>query len=287
MSGYRFCRTDDVDLLVDAYNRCYAVHFDGEPRMTVEDFRRDTREINLWASSCMVAFANDDPIAVLLSAKRETGSLIHRIGVHPDHQRQGHGRHLLTSLRNKLAILGPPRLEVELPAGALGPRRFFESCDYVDEARYADFVRTEPEPADRPTRGVIPIAVDELLECGAFDPLACRSWHRTGQTLLNRKHQIDGLTIASDMRVEAYVLHRPDLSGGRREIVAIGHAGGETATAFLGIVVRHLAAIHPEPLFVPRVSQQEVSWDLLESWGFRRTEEYVSCAAIAPVPGTA
>ena len=83
--------------------------------MTPAAFKRSIRDLHVWCSSCMVAFAGSDPIGVLIGAKRPSATLIYRIAVHPDHQRQGHGRHLLTSLSSKLAILGPPRLVAEVP----------------------------------------------------------------------------------------------------------------------------------------------------------------------------
>ena len=63
--------------------------------MTPAAFKRSIRDLQVWCSSCMVAFSGSDPIGVLIGAKRPSGTLIHRIAVHPDHQRQGHGRHLL------------------------------------------------------------------------------------------------------------------------------------------------------------------------------------------------
>ena len=83
--------------------------------MTPATFKRSIRDLQVWCSSCMVAFAGPDPIGVLIGAKRPSGTLIHKIAVHPDHCRQGHGRHLLTSLSSKLAILGPPRIVAEIP----------------------------------------------------------------------------------------------------------------------------------------------------------------------------
>src|SRR5688500_8674890 len=102
MSSYRFCRTDDIGLLVDALNRCWAPHFPGEPPITAAAFKRSIRDLQVWCSSCMVAFSGSDPIGVLIGAKRPSGTLLHRIAVHPDHVRQGHARHLLTSISSKL-----------------------------------------------------------------------------------------------------------------------------------------------------------------------------------------
>ena len=108
MSSYRFCRTDDIGLLVDALNRCWSPYFPDEPAVTPASFKQSIRDLQVWCSSCMVAFSGSDPIGVLIGAKRPSGTLLHKIAVHPDHRRQGHARHLLTSISSKLAILGPP-----------------------------------------------------------------------------------------------------------------------------------------------------------------------------------
>src|SRR5262245_769921 len=134
MSSYRFCRTDDIGLLVDALNRCWAPHFPDEPRMTPAAFKRSIRDLQVWCSSCMVAFAGADPIGVLIGAKRPSGTLIHKIAVHPDHLRQGHARHLLDSLSSKLAILGPPRLVAEVPEAFAPACALFSECGYAQGA---------------------------------------------------------------------------------------------------------------------------------------------------------
>src|SRR5829696_2208526 len=125
MASYRFCRTDDIALLVDALNRCWSPYFPDEPLMTPVAFKRAIRDLQVWCSSCMVAFSGSDPIGVLIGAKRASGTLIHTIAVHPDHLRQGHSRHLLASLGSKLAILGPPRLVAEVPDRLAAARGLF------------------------------------------------------------------------------------------------------------------------------------------------------------------
>ena len=140
MSSYRFCRTDDVSLLVDALNRCWSPYFPDEPAVTPATFKRSIRDLQVWCSSCMVAFAGPDPIGVLIGAKRPSGTLIHKIAVHPDHCRQGHGRHLLTSLSSKLAILGPPRMVAEVPETLAPTCELFIACGYVQEALLTDYV---------------------------------------------------------------------------------------------------------------------------------------------------
>src|SRR5688572_16796123 len=140
MSAYRFCRTDDIALLVDALNRCWSPYFPDEPPVTPAAFKRSIRDLQVWCSSCMVAFSGSDPIGVLIGAKRPSGTLVHRIAIHPDHRRQGHGRHLLASLGSKLAILGPPRIFAEVPETLTPGCELFSASGYVQEALLIDYV---------------------------------------------------------------------------------------------------------------------------------------------------
>ena len=284
MPGYRFCRTDDVPLLVKAENLCCAPHVPDEPPFTVESFKAGVRDLNLWASSCMVAMEGDDPLGVVLAAKREAEglTLIHRIGVRPGSQRQGHGRHMLKSLSSKLAILGPPRLVAEVPADRDDLRRFFEACGYAAEAEFADFERAGgPPPAgDAPESLAVPVTLAELTEAGALRADPARSWERNLATLANREARLEGIGIASDRGFEAWALSRPLPEGGGREVAALGCAGDGQGRALLGILVLHIAARSPR-LVVPRVSESEVEGGQLEAWGFRKTRSYVRYAAQA------
>ena len=209
MPAYRFCRTDDIGLLVDALNRCWAPYFPDEPPMTPVAFKRSIRDLQVWCSSCMVAFSGSEPIGVLIGAKRPSGTLVHKIAVHPDHVRQGHGRHLLESLGSKLAILGPPRIVAEVPDTLAAACALFSASGYVQEALLTDYVfeRTENEVRQGAGKLVIPFTVDDLAANGLVgegDPPTC--WERSIETLAARKEDIAGLAVA-DERIEASVLY--------------------------------------------------------------------------------
>ena len=133
MVAYRFCRPDDIPLLVSAVNRCFDVHFPAAAPLTVDGFRREVREERLWPSNCMVATAGDEPVAVVLGTKAPQEVHVRRIGVAPGHQRRGHGRHLLESLGSKLAVLGPPRLVADVPAVLTEARAFFAALGWREE----------------------------------------------------------------------------------------------------------------------------------------------------------
>lgn len=302
MSAYRFCRTDDIALLVDALNRCWSPYFPGEPPMTVAAFKRSIRDLQVWCSSCMVAFSGAGPIGVLIGAKRSTATLVHRIAVHPDHRRQGHGRHMLTSLSSKLAILGPPLIIAEVPESLPAARALFRACGYVEEAVLTDYVLGQPaltlqQSRDLPGPGgvtsergapvsgegvVIPVTVDDLAANGLLgeDSLpAC--WERSVETLRARQAEVAGLALASEERIEAYLLyvtpgtHEAEILS-LRSFVDDGGARLEHLLSRLrmrGIETFQLTKVHPT----------EISAQWLEALGFRSVRRHLLYAARAGV----
>jgi len=288
MPGYRFCRTDDIALLARAVNRCFVVHGPEHVPLSTDDFKREIRELDVWCSSCMVASADGEPIGVVTGAKREHETLIHRLGVHPDHVRRGHARHLLESLSQKLAVLGPPRIVAEVPCDLAHACALFESVGYRAELALADFTLLEPLPPPAAMAEVAEASLDDLLSCGALDPAvmssSARSWARAVPTLQNRKDQLRGVAIASDTRVEAWALYR-DLpvqgEPGRREIVSVGRADDSSDTRILlEIAIRVACQAGGLAVSLPKVSADEVSWSLLESLGFRKSRSYTRYVGI-------
>ncbi len=290
MTAYRFCRSDDIGLLVDALNRCWAPYFPGEPPMTPAAFKRSIRDLQVWCSSSMVAFAGPDAIGVLIGAKRPSGTLVHKIAVHPDHQRQGHGRHLLTSLSSKLAILGPPRIVAEVPESLAPARELFSACGYVEEALLTDFVlRREQEDSDTQGGFVIPVTVDDLAangllgppspsaSAGHVDPQVC--WERSAETLTARKDDITGLAIASDERIEAYLLYVL-AEAGETEILALRSFVDDGGARLTQLLAR-LRAEGTETIRFPKVHPGEISKESAETLGFSPGVRHLLYAAKA------
>jgi len=270
MTAYRFCRTDDIALLVDALNHCWSPYFPDEPPMTPAVFKRSIRDLQVWCSSCMVAFSGSDPIGVLIGAKRPSGTLVHKIAVHPDHRRQGHGRHLLASLGSKLAILGPPRIVAEVPATRAPACELFRASGYVQESLLTDYVWQHGgldahEVAEG--RFVIPITVDDLAANGLLEahPQAC--WERSVETLTARKDDIAGFAVASEERIESYLLHLKPEADPTARIVAL-RTFVEDGGARLKLLLSRLRGPDVRTVRFPKVHAAEFSPEFLESLGF-------------------
>ena len=236
--------------------------------METDELKRVIRRIDLWTSSCMVATAGDQPIAALMATKRDAAALIWRIGAHPDHLRQGHGRHLLTSLSAKLAILGPPRMLAEVPIERTAALAFFEACGWRRAVDYTDWILRRPLARAEPSTLPFPITVDELLANEAFDSTAARCWSRTPKTLVNRKNDLRGLAVASDARIEASLLYEQPTTGGQRQLLALHCADESRREMWWGLLVREWAAADPRPVRFDRVRAEEVPEVLLRAWGF-------------------
>jgi GNAT superfamily N-acetyltransferase len=275
MSGYRFCRTDDIGLLVDAVNRCWYPYFPDEEPISPAAFKRSIRDLQVWCSSCMVAFSGSDPIGVLIGAKRPCATLIHKIAVHPNHVRQGHGRHLLTSISSKLAILGPPRIIAEVPETFAAASGLFHASGYAQETRLTDYVWREEEAEVPKVDGafVIPVTVDDLAANGLLeDDLPQTCWERSVETLKARKDDIAGFAVASDERIEAYILY---MKCGEivslRSFIEDGGARLRQLVSRLGMGTFRFPKVHPA----------EISKEILETLGFRPAGGHLLYAAKA------
>lgn len=292
MPSYRFCRPDDIPFLVRAVNECYVPHFPGTPPMSVEAFRREMKELDLWPSSCLVAADDERPVAVLTGTKREDETLISRIGVRPGETGREHGGHLVTSLSQKLAVLGPPRLIAEVPGELARVARFFERLGWRREATFTDWRRPAAAGALEPVPpGLVALAtVDELAASGALAAPPGAAWPRTRRTLLNRRESLLGLAVASPDRIEAWVVYDPAAEtgppggeAGPLEVVGFGAADEERRELLLGALLRHLiaAAAPGRPVRLARLAEGELPEPFLAGLGFAPDREYHRYAAEA------
>ncbi len=271
--------------LVRAINECYNCHFPENPPLTLDDLQSEVRELSVWPSNCMIAWQGEDPIAVSIATKREREVLVQRVGVRPGCQRQGHGRHLVTSLSQKLAVLGPSRLIAEIPKGWEVSTAFLKACGYQPETVYADFVLEAPLPPIQSPGAIIPVTVQELLDNGLLGSEADQkqdcSWQRQTTTLLQRKDELSGLAIASPDCIEAFFLQRRCPGRGGSEIVRLGVQDENHGELFLSLLLRAVSSAEAFPVHFPRLSPSEFGFAHLESLGLRPVGNSIRYAATA------
>ena len=298
MTSYRFCRPDDIPLLVGAVEACWRVHAPGEPPVTVEGFRREMKELDVWPSNSMVALDTaGDPIAVLVGTKRPEAVLVHRLGVRPDHRRQGHGLHLLTSLSQKLAVLGPDRLLAEVPAERPDLLAFFAAAGYRADVALADWWREAPEAGAGPAAPeglVTEVSVAELDATGVLaDPEPC-AWCRSRSSLLGAGERLRAAALAPGERVEAWAVWEepapgdpepnaaaaPDGAPPPARVLRAGTAAEQGALLF-PLLMSWLARRTGSALLLPRLAEGEVPARDLAAAGFGRGGGFERMAATA------
>ena len=256
MTAYRFCRTDDMGLLVEAHERCRGPEDAGEPALDRDGFKRLVRDLDLWCSSCMVASEGREPVGVLLGAKRAEATLVYALRVHPGHRRREHGRHLLTSLSQKLAILGPPRLVAEVPADREAARAAFAACGWTIGSRLTDWrrqVSLHSAPGGA-REALAPVSVADLEAAGLLGA-GPRCWQRDLPALAKQSERLSGLAFHSPDRIEAWALW--DETG---TLWSIGAAPGALGRLGLSVVLDETGCrTGNAPLFLLRATPEERS----------------------------
>jgi len=283
LTAYRFCRSDDMGLLAEAYERCRGPEDEGEPPLDREGVKRLIREIDLWCSSCMVAFEGREPVGVLLGCKRPESTLVHALRVHPDHRRTGHSRHLLTSLSQKLAILGPPDLVAEVPAGREPARGVFAACSFTLADRLTDWHRPARGPAlpEGAKEALAPVGYTELADSGLLGE-GVRCWRRDRPALAKHQEYLSGLAFHSPDRIEAWALWRESEPGQAWPIQALGAVPGNLGRLGLTLVLDELAGrAGAAPLLLERAASGEIEVERLEELGFVPGEELLRFASRA------
>ncbi|HVS02900.1 MAG TPA: GNAT family N-acetyltransferase [Thermoanaerobaculia bacterium] len=258
-----------------AVNGCFRPHFPAAPELTVEGFREEMRRLDVWPSNSLVAVEGDRPIAVLIGTKRPREVLVQRLGVASSHQRRGHGSHLLTSLSQKLAVLGPERLIAEVPEGMPGVAPFLAAVGYRLEAEYTDFLGPEPEAAGAVESPAVSLA--ELEASEALPETPGTPWERQLPTL-RQSRGLAGLALPGEAGARAWALYTRTADA--VEVWASGGPPGRPPNAWLPALLAALGR-HQRRVRLARLLADEYPGDLLRQLGLRAETRYHRWAAHA------
>ena len=203
---------------------------------------------------------------------------------------------MLASLGSKLAILGPPRIVAEVPETLAPACGLFSANGYVQEALLTDYVAKGLAPSERGDAArveglVIPITVDDLVandllgqgppspsaSAGQADRRIC--WERSVETLMARKDDIAGLAVASDERIEAYLLY-VEREMEAMEIVSL-RSFIDDGGARLKQLLCQVRARGIKSLWFPKVHPAEIPKEWVEALGFRPAGAHLLYAARA------
>jgi len=203
---YRFCRPEDIPMIVGALNACDDIHFPDRPPMTVPQFRAEMGLISLWPSNTMVVLEEKDPIAVIVGTKRPTGCWIAKLGVRAGYQRQGIGRYLVEALLRKLSIIGPHVISVDVPVEQAGAIPFFEAMGFTVWTRYWSFTGRPQPVALQALRHVQPVQHD--LALSRYEPLhpVSQCWERDAHTLQLYGGRLTGYAFWEEETMLGYIL---------------------------------------------------------------------------------
>jgi hypothetical protein len=127
---------------------------------------------------------------------------------------------------------------------------------------------------------VIPVTVDDLAANGLLgeaDQPVC--WERSVEPLTARKDDIAGLAVASDERIEAYLLYVERGEAGT-EILSL-RSFIEDGGARLRQLLSQLRAREMGTFRFPKVHPAEISKEYLETLGFRPAGGHLLYAARA------
>jgi hypothetical protein len=164
----------------------------------------------------------------------------------------------------------------EVPESNAAARGLFSACGYVEEAVLTDYVLSEHHAVTQVEQFVIPVTVDDLAAndlLGEATQPVC--WERSVETLTARKDEIEGLAVASDERIEAFILHLKD-----GEILAL-RSFVEHGAGHLSQLLSQLRARGLRTFRFPKVHPAEMSTELMERLGFRPTGRHLLYAAKA------
>ena len=127
---------------------------------------------------------------------------------------------------------------------------------------------------------VIPVTIDDLAANGLLgeDHLQV-CWERSVETLTARKDDIAGLAVASDERIEAYVLY---VTRGMEETEIVSlRSFIDDGGARLKQLLSQLRARGTQTFRFPKVHPAEISKEWLETLGFSPAGEHLLYAARA------
>jgi GNAT superfamily N-acetyltransferase len=209
MPSYRFCRPDDLTLIIRAINACYLMHYPEAPAMTEERLKEHMTLFHVRPGNCMVALERQQPVGVVVSTKRDYGVWIQALGCQPAFQRRGIATQLLEALVRKITIQRAPLVTVNVPTTNTPALRFFEAVHFTARGRYVSYQGFLTEMPGLPG-SIEVVAPPDLLAYYAPFHTTPACWERNAESLAGYGALPQGYAYYAQGTVQGYLIHRDD-----------------------------------------------------------------------------
>lgn len=206
MPSYRFCRPDDLTLIIRAINACYLMHYPDEPAMTAERLKEQMTLFHVRPGNCMVALERQQPVGVVVSTRRDYGVWIQALGCQPACQRRGIASQLVEALIRKIAIQRAPLVTVDVPTNNTPARQFFEAADFTVRGHYVSYQGFLTEMPDIPG-SIEAVPSQELLAYYAPFHTIPACWERNAESLAGYGTLPQGYAYYTQGTVQGYLIH--------------------------------------------------------------------------------
>ena len=265
MPSYRFCRPDDLALIVRAINQCCRIHETGTPEMTEERLKTHMKLFAVRPGNCMVALERHQPVAAIISTRREAEAWIQTLGCQPPFQRRGIASQLVEALVRKIAIQRTEDIAVDVPEDNEAALQFFQSVGFEERGLLVTLEGTAVGPVGPSPEAVRAPAADLLHHHAAFHALRT-GWERSADSLAGYGELLQGCAYRDDGKTLGYLLYRD------ATIVDLACAPGVNATQVSAVLLDHMPAA--SRLTFPKVNTDDPLFDILQKLGLKPTRSY-------------
>jgi GNAT superfamily N-acetyltransferase len=268
MPSYRFCRPDDLTLIIRAINSCYLMYYPDEPAMTEERLKEHMTLFQVRPGNCMVALEQQQPVGVVVSTKRDYGVWIQALGCQPAFQRRGIATQLIEALVRKIAIQRAPLVTVDVPRTNTPALRFFEAMHFTVRGHYVSYqgLLTEMSGISGSLEAVSP--PDLLAYYAPFHTIpAC--WERNAETLAGYGTRPQGYAYYAQDMVQGYLIHRDNTI---LDLALAPQADAQQVSAALLGRMRAAGCTHAT---LAKVPEGESIVPVLARLGFTSTADYL------------
>ena len=267
MPSYRFCRPDDLELIVRAINQCCRIHETDAPEMTEELLKAHMTLFAVRPGNCMVALERQQPVAAVISTRREAGAWIQTLGCQPAFQRRGVASQLVEALVRKIAIQRTEDITVDVPEDNDAALQFFQAVGFEERGRFVTLAGKPDNPGNL-TGEVLQAPAAELLNAyEAFhDFPAC--WERSADSLAGYGELIQGYAYREDGAIRGYLLHQGAM------ILDLACAPDADAAQVSAALLIPLHTAGASRVTFPKLNAADPLLDVLQQQGLKPARSY-------------